>query len=281
MYRQEIVIATTQVDAHDERFAPGALVAAAEDVNAKCLPMWVQHDPRIPPIGRVVRAEVRQVGDGEFELIGEVEIWEPGDEVEFWPTRTMPVKKPDHEQIYLGFDRGFKDNESQSFVGEIAQLLGTPPQVEIKKALEPLSVLTLGGTFVAGAVAAGFFGQIGAKSLDLLISKLQALLALRRSKPSAGDLLFLFKALVADGKGLCEVDIYITNPNEDDIRLFFTFGLAKLDKILPSLLENRRNVTRAVIEMKDGELHVRFGVRSDAVPVAVLALPAPCLEEHR
>ncbi len=83
MKKVSAILATTHVDRHNEAFAVSALEGMVESLNRSYLPVGVEHDPRVPPIGRVISAEVRKRDDGEFEVAAEIEMFEPGDRVSF------------------------------------------------------------------------------------------------------------------------------------------------------------------------------------------------------
>lgn len=62
----EMTIATTHVDRKGVSLTVGALHDMAEQIGRKWIPIWVEHDPRIPPQGRTVAARVEPIADGEF-----------------------------------------------------------------------------------------------------------------------------------------------------------------------------------------------------------------------
>lgn len=54
-----------------------ALESAASQINGERAPqVGVEHDPTLPPIGKVIKAEILPTGDGEHDLIGYQEIFE-------------------------------------------------------------------------------------------------------------------------------------------------------------------------------------------------------------
>jgi hypothetical protein len=81
------VMATTHVDRHNERLPLEALQSLKEHVDGAYLPFIFNHDPRCPPMGRVVRSEVTSLADGEHALEGEVEVFESGDSLVFDESR--------------------------------------------------------------------------------------------------------------------------------------------------------------------------------------------------
>jgi hypothetical protein len=62
-------------------------------IRSAYLPMWNNHDPRIPPFGRVVAAEVRQLSDGECAVEAEIEVFEEGDSTSRPLQSLLPLPK--------------------------------------------------------------------------------------------------------------------------------------------------------------------------------------------
>ena len=52
-----------------------------DQVKTAYIPMGIEHDPRIPPLGRVITAEITHLPDGEYALDAKVEVFEEGDVV--------------------------------------------------------------------------------------------------------------------------------------------------------------------------------------------------------
>ncbi len=267
MRKQRIIMATTHVDAHNESISPEGLRLMADDLSRILLPVWVQHDPRLPPVGRVLKGEVKQIDDGELAVEAEIECWAHGDPVPFICDRRMPLGKPGHERLFAAFDRGFCDEQSQTTLRKIEATLGCEPQPEVKKALEPLTILTLGGTFLAGAIASGFFGQIGSDAYGALKEQVKQLLRRKKENEPQREVLFLFKAFLRNSDEYLEIDLVITNPTDEDIEHFLEEGLHLLDSVVPALLHDKRDIQRIVLELADRRLLVRFAVRSDAAPI--------------
>jgi Flp pilus assembly pilin Flp len=270
----EAVAATTHLDSHNERLAREGVEMMVRQYNETCIPMWVQHDPRIPPVGRFLRAEARELPDGELAVVAYGEMWEPGDSVPFLPDRKMPLGHPGHDKPFLRFDRGFADQVDATTCDEIEAMIGSTPHIEVKKALDPLAILTLGGTFLAGAIANGLIGAMTTDAYNALKECVKKFFQRRREALAAqnadAESLFVFKAFVKDEEGFCVVDVIITKPTDDDLDRFFKYGLHRLDEELEKALRDRRQIQRIVIEIDGREFKVKYGVRSDAVPVAAI-----------
>jgi hypothetical protein len=56
----EAIFATTHVDRHGDKLTYESLLGVVEQIRQGYVPMMFNHDPRVPPIGRLVDAEVRE-----------------------------------------------------------------------------------------------------------------------------------------------------------------------------------------------------------------------------
>lgn len=269
----EAVAATTHVDAHNECLSREGVESLVRQYDRVIIPLWIQHDPRIPPVGRFLRGEVRQLPDGELAAVAYGETWEPGEAVPFLSDRKMPLGRPDHDRLFLRLDRGFSEHIDSAEFAEFEELLGSEPQPEVKKALDPLTVLTLGGTFLAGSIANGFVSALTADAYRRLKLRVKTAFRKRReaaaSQPEPHESLFVFKAFVKDDAGFCVVDVIITDPTDDDLEFFFDHGLHRLDEELSKALRDRQQIERIVIGIQGRDFRIKFGVRSDAAPVGV------------
>ncbi|HEY9152739.1 MAG TPA: hypothetical protein VIN60_07630 [Anaerolineales bacterium] len=88
----KIRMITTHIDKHNERFAPSALDDFVRSINQQYMPMGVEHDPRIPPIGRILSAHIEELEDGEYAVDGIAEMFESDKDIEFLDDgREIPV----------------------------------------------------------------------------------------------------------------------------------------------------------------------------------------------
>lgn len=88
------LLATTHVDGHGMRMSKEALDQAAAQINGPIVPgMGIEHDITLPPIGKLVKAEVRQLPDGEFGVFGEYLLYDP--------ENTKEILLPNGETAYV------------------------------------------------------------------------------------------------------------------------------------------------------------------------------------
>ncbi|MFB6230477.1 MAG: hypothetical protein ABEL04_04900 [Salinibacter sp.] len=259
----QAVLATTHVDRHGEKFARSALQGMAERIESKVVPMGVEHDPRVPPQGRIVDAELREREDGEYELVGVMEQFEEGDRVPFLD-REIPIRQWGDDSPCVVYDRTYRTEQDQETINEIADLLGAESQREGKKAYEVLSVLTIAGKFVAGSIAAGFLAKVGADAYGALKSKVKELMD--RKAEETEEYLFKFNPVVRINSRPVEVEVVLTNPTDEDIEAFFEEGIWELDEAI-SKHAREEAVKRVVYEYEDRTVTVNFCVRKDGAPL--------------
>ncbi len=261
------ILATSHADRHNEIMPVETLKVMADQINSQYIPMGVEHDPRIPPLGRLISAQVVQLEDGEYAVEGMGEIFEPQDKYELKNDgRVIPLHKLNTKNIEISFDRNYRDQEDQQIIKEIGMLLGSSPQEEIKKSFDPISILTIGGAFVLGGIANGFLRKIGSEAYDALKTKLSKLLKRKGQKRDKENLLVFSFLIDVEGTQI-EIETVLTNPSEDDINEFFNTGISQLDHIVPDYLDGNSGVRRITAEYSNKEVKIKFGVRKDAIPI--------------
>lgn len=265
MERNEVILSTTQIDRQNEKFSVDALESMVEQIKSSLYPMGVEHDPRIPPVGRIVDARLRERDDGEYEVVGIVEMFDsPESDPPSVDGRTFPVREPKSKTPQLIYDRSYRDDEDQKTIEEVADILDSRPIEEGKKSYEVLSALTIAGSFALGGIASGFFKSLGEDAYEALKSKIKELLD--RKKSERDEYLFRFNPTIEIDDRLVEIDVILTNPSEDDIESFFEDGIPELDNVIPGHVQNE-NVKKVVYEYEDKSVTVKFGVRKDCVPL--------------
>lgn len=263
----EAILATSHVDRQNEQLTLSALQGMVQQVNERYIPMGLEHDPRIPPQGRLISAELQELEDGEYAIRGTFEVFEPGDVVELQEGgREIALHEYSEDSICITYDRSYRASEDQELLRHAAEASNAHLQLEGKKSLEPLSILTLAGTFVLGGIAAGFLKKIGADGWDVFKDAIGKLL--RRRKESGTEYLMAFEAVIPVEGHHISVEVYLSNPSEEDLRSFFGNGLSMLDHLLGPYLRASPDLRRLVLEYEGGSMLLKFGVRKDAVPMA-------------
>ena len=207
----EAILATTHVDSHKDVIALSALQGAVEQVKQRIIPVLVEHDPRQPPLGRIVSSRVEQLADGHFALIGTMELFEPDDHIPLSDDpREIHIAEPAFHKITVICDRSYSEDADQSILEALVTQIGGVKEEYTKKALVPLSVLAIVvGTFGALKFAGGFLEKAGADTWDALRGKLKQLMSRKRVKMIEHVLQFQF--IVPNlGKLTTQSIIYLT-----------------------------------------------------------------------
>ncbi len=106
------VMATTHVDRQNMRLTKEALESAARDINGpEAAAVGLEHDPAMPPLGKLVKAEIEQLEDGEYQLIGIQELFE----------EQRPIQLPNGTRLI----QQFSSSDTRPFIGSTA----VPPEL--------------------------------------------------------------------------------------------------------------------------------------------------------
>jgi hypothetical protein len=180
--QEKAIISTTHIDLHHEKLTKEALDGMAEQINSGALPVNWEHNPLLPPIGRVVSASVEPTKDKEYALVATIEIFD----LSSFPTiseigLTMPSEIPELSSenvptsvdldIELQYDpQNYPEATIKKFCSDIVGIKIRDKQIS-RKALEPISVIWL--TLLAPAAyffSKGFFTRLGEHSADEFIN---------------------------------------------------------------------------------------------------------------
>lgn len=264
---KKIRMVTTHVDKHNERISIDALKDLINLVNQQYIPMGVEHDPRIPPVGRVISAQIEELSDGEFAVDGIAEIYEEGQEIEFKDDgREIPIELPS-EGITISPDRSYLQPNDKELLQELESLLKGEIKPQIKKSVEPISILIIAASFMAGGIAQGFLSKIGEDIWEKLKSKINELVNSKTRVEK--DRLLVFEFTVDLENNPLSLETILTNPRESEIRKFLDEGLEQLDKKTNHFFQHRHYLRKVVFEFKDSKLKVIFGLRKDGVPLSI------------
>lgn len=75
--KQEIILATTHIDLHHQRFTLNALEQMKGAINGEAKPLVTyDHDMAIPPAGKLLEARIELREDGEYQLVATQEFFE-------------------------------------------------------------------------------------------------------------------------------------------------------------------------------------------------------------
>jgi hypothetical protein len=235
-------------------------------VNASYIPMGIEHDPRIPPRGRVVKAWLEELPDGATAVKALIEVFDgaiapqPQDD-----TREYRTKSFDAEHLLISFDRNFRDAEDQEILSGLARSLNATLQEEFKKAFDAISVLAIGGAFILGGIAKGFLSKVGSDGYELLKSSLKKLFG--RPKQGEKDRLLMLEFEIERFGERTVIEVIASNPAPLDIDRLLSVELQRLDKLVDRYFSANVGLKKLVFELEKNGITLKFGVRRDAVPL--------------
>ena len=267
MRRIRSIVATTHLDRHNERLTLENLESMREQFRSSFIPIIFNHDPRSAPMGRAIDAQITNLLDGEHALEVEIEAFESGPTPPLRTDRSMPFSELPGDALVLTIDRSFSRPEYQDAVGAIAQEFGTPLQFAGKKALEPISVLTISAGLALGSFCKSFFSRLGKNAADLVTNKLKEIFSSQQKRDDTPLLMFEFEFEYEGVSRL--VEVIITGPSGVDIDSFLEEGLECLDRVLPMYLRGFKDLVKYVFTYSQDGLDFKFAVRSDAVPLCL------------
>lgn len=280
MKRSEGVIATTLVDKQGDKLTRQALEDIADCMSKSLIPIGVEHDPREPPLGRISSGFVRPRDDGEFEAVAILELFEEDDEpLPASDAREIVIRRHRADGLSISHDWTHRSPEDQADIAVISEVFGNPPQYEMKKAADPISVITIAGAFVLGGIASGFLNEVGSDGWKFIKLRLAALFS--RPKQEKGERLLSFRVLLEVEGTPVEIEIIHTNPTPEEVDEFLDIGLSVIDSVMPYYLHNAKDVRRFVFEAKGKNVEIKFAVRRDCRPLAPSLRVKDILERNR
>jgi len=271
MIKRTGIVASSEVDAHGDTFSREALEQLVHQMNSSFLPLGIEHDPREPSVGRVAAARLVTRKDGVLLVEADMEIFEEGEVIPLGTeAREIPLEPVPRDGILVKYDRPYAvSDERKALVEELAKIAGARTNQEIKKSVDPISVLTIVASFSAVAIASGFLKKIGEDAYELFKAKLKQIFS---SKPSAKDQLLVFIYTInMDGIPI-NVEVILTNPTPDEIVAYFSSGTADLQRSIAEYVQPALGIRQVTYSFHDGRLNLEFAIRKDAVPLR----PARC-----
>jgi hypothetical protein len=262
-------VASSHVDRHGDKMSVEVLKKMVVQINAGYSSFGVEHDPRISPVGRVESASLIKLDDGEYAVEATIGIFELGSKVPFNSDDPKELIVRKHTSEYLGivYDRAYFDEGNQLLINEINSIFksGEKPKVDIKKSLEPISILTITGTFLVGGIALGFTRKIGADLWDLFKNNLKTLF---EKNPAKERLLSLNTTIQKEGYSI-NVEIILSDPNSESIDYFLEHGIKEVDGFVAEYFHYEQGMRRMVFEYRDNKIHTTFAVLKGGEPVSL------------
>ncbi|MGB4849612.1 MAG: hypothetical protein WBP41_16935 [Saprospiraceae bacterium] len=268
MSLQKIRLSTTHLDAHNERMSVGALRSMLQKSNEKIIPLGIEHDPRKSPAGRIIKTELVELEDGEFALDGIAEVFDSDiqDTIDVGD-REIQLRQYFEGEFKVFTDRTFRNDESQALIKELSSILkNAETREEIKKALDPISILIIGGSFVFGGIANGFLGEIGADGYRALKTVLKKLFSKNNSRTEE---LLIFEWTLIKHDTSINVEVILTNPTAEDIDYILEDGLKDIDTLLEELFDNNLGFGKIVYEYKNKKMELNYALLKNGIPLVL------------
>jgi hypothetical protein len=235
------------------------------------IPVFSAHDPRQPPIGRVISGVIVILDDGEYALDVNVELFGP----DFIPKsgspgdkRVVMINKP-RGKFGIWSNATSPTPEKTELVQEISNILRTPVSYRSSEEMlqEELPVMIIGiGMLRFGYLAGTFLRRLGSEKIHQLEEKL-TLLFTAPGENLPDSLLIVDLDVTDKQKRSMVIEVIMTNPRGNDVISFFSGGLGELDRILPPYFLSRLHPEKIVMNYRDGKFRVLYAIQKQGIPM--------------
>lgn len=269
MIRKDVPLSNDQVDKHGDRMTLLALKSARDQTNSKVIASQNEHDFRLPPIGRMEKAYIRNIG-GVNWLLGEFRLFTINDINHENRLKGRELATHDQEQgtISVSCDRSYEVNDFIKDVEQLQKAFDATQQFnfEIKKSLEPISTLTviigMGATFAVSQLFGGFFSEAGKDAWVLLKNIIHKNSKVNTEKEKQYQFIFTFNNEFYK----TELMLIFTNPEPDEIQNLILANRDKIDQKIISYYENSIRVKRVVYTCEKGKMIHAYSVYKCGTP---------------
>lgn len=271
MTLRSIRIATTHAVPGDQVITPDDLKQHLAMIDQVIIPVFSVHDPRQPPIGRVVSGVIRGLEDGEYALDVSVELFGP----DFIPKsgrsddkRVVIINRP-QGKFGIWCNVISATPEETGLLREISEILGTPVSYRSSTGLfqEELPILIIGiGALPFGYIADTVSRRLGLEKIRWLTAKLTRIYATPGENRPESLLIFDLDVTDRQQHSLL-IEVILTNPSGKDIEFFFSGGLGELDRILPPFYLSRLHPKKIVMNFSDGRFRVLYAIQEQGIPL--------------
>lgn len=271
MTLRSVRIATTHHVSGHQSVSLDDLKQHLDTIDHAIVPVYSVHDPRIPPIGRVISGSITGLEDGEFaldvnvELFGEdfiPKIGNSGDK------RVAILHKP-RENFGIWCNTIPSTPEKTGYVQEICNILGTWVSYRISNVLlqEELPIMVIGiGMLPFGYIAATISRRLGHEQIHGLKENITRLFSTTEENQPESLLIFDLDVVDKQKRSLV-IEVIMTNPPEKDIESLFSGGLGELDRILPPYYLSRLRPKKIVMNYSNDRFSVLYAIQEKGIPM--------------
>jgi len=270
MRKIKSIVASSHIDRHNECITVDALESMVEQAKEKIIPVFVEHDYRNPPIGRAVDAALIRGEDGNFYVLADYEYFDIEDIGSLETSdHELVIHEYNSEHFQVEYDYSYRDTEYMGLINQLQEIIDPEikPQEYGKKALEPISWLTIGGAFVLGALTSGFFNKMGADGWDKLKGILSKICNKRKSEQK--EYVISFNLTIETKIGRVECSINYTNPTKEIIEQSLKKAFEFAETRLKDFVDLEKPIRRIVINERDGSLQFSYAVGKNGIPLEV------------
>jgi hypothetical protein len=242
-----------------------------DTIDHVIIPVYSVHDPRQPPIGRVISGSIVGLDDGEYALDVNVELFGP----DFIPGRG---NSEDKRVVMVNRPRGkfgiwcntiSATPEKSVLIQEISNILSTPVSYRSSTEMLPeeLPIMIIGiGMLPFGYIAGSFSRRLCSEKVTLLEKKV-SLLYKATGKDLPESLLIIDLDVTDKQKRSLVIEVIMSNPPENDVKSFFSGGFGELDRVLPPYFLSRLHPEKIVMTYRDGRFRVLYAIQKQGIPM--------------
>ncbi len=178
------VVESTRINSRSEHFSKEALESAAASLTGSSVAaLTAEHNPSLPPFGKVLSASIQLAEDGEWELFNEFENFEKADSFQLFDGMVVyemgstedkrPFKclaEPSGDSVIVSMDVTMIENKQALSLMEkrIGEVVPIKLDLDVRHGLDPMSIFLLS---FGGNLAAGFIKGVSVKTSEKLGEK--------------------------------------------------------------------------------------------------------------
>ena len=261
------IIVTAHPTQRGEIIDTSAFPQLVEQLNTFYIPVDIEHDPRMPPVGRVCGARLVTLADGTPAIEATTEIFSETDGPNTpLAKRELYVEGPALNTIRVAHDENYRDPESQEDIAQLTSLLkADAPRYGSKNSRDPITILTIAASFALCGMAAGFLNQLGADAYEAAKRKVLGLL--RRARKKHSNNLLCFDITVTHSHRRVLIRFILTDPTEKAFDAVVKKGMPLVERKIEAFLNAGQPVAQLVFEGDENTLRLKYGVRRDGIPL--------------
>ena len=269
MIDKDVPLSNDQVDKHGDRMTLGDLRDARDQTNSKVMNSHHEHDFRLPPIGRMERAYIRNV-NGINWLLGEFRLFTMDDinHENRLKGRELAVHDRKEGTVSVVYDRSYVINDLVQDVEQLQQAFDSSQGIlyENKKSVEPISTLTvlvgMGATFAISQFFGGLFSEAGKETWGLLKKLIKKNQAIKPDEEKQYQFIFTF----INEYYKTELMLIFTDPDPDDFEKIIKVNQDKIEQKIISYYEQAIRVKRIVYTYANAQLNHAYSVYQCGTP---------------